>query len=54
MSENERMRSIRGGHRGVVTKIVREVDELLSTEGLMTAERASQLNVKLQQLVEGT
>ena len=50
MSENERMRSIRGGHRGVVTKIIREVDELLSTEGPMTAERASQLNVKLQQL----
>ena len=50
MSENERMRSIRGGHRGVVTKIVREVDELLTTDGSMTPERATQLHVKLQQL----
>ena len=37
-------------HLGVVTKIVTEVDELLSTKGPMTAEQASQLNVKLQQL----
>ena len=50
MSENERMQLIRGGHRGVVSKIIRDVDELLSTDGPMIAERASQLNVKLQQL----
>ena len=50
MSDDERMRSIRGGHRGVVTKIVKEVDDLLSAEGPMNAERVSRLNVKLQQL----
>ena len=47
MSENERMRSIWGGHCGVVTKIVREVDELLRTDDLRTA---TQLHIKLQQL----
>ena len=50
MSENERMRSILGDHRGVITKIVREVDGLLTTDGPMTPERATQLHVKLQQL----
>ena len=50
MSDDEQMRSIRGGHRGVVTKIVKEVDDLLSAEGPMNAERVSRLNVKLQQL----
>ena len=50
MSKDEQMRSIRGGHRGVVTKIVKEVDDLLSAEGPMNAERVSRLNVKLQQL----
>ena len=50
MSENERMRSIRGGHRGVVMKIVRGVDVLLTTNRPMTPERATQLHVKLQQL----
>ena len=50
MSENERMRSIRGDHRGVVMKIVREVDGLLTTDGPMIPERATQLHIKLQQL----
>ena len=50
MSEDERVRSIRGGHRGVVTKVVKEVDDLLSTKEALDAERVSRLNVKLQQL----
>ena len=41
MSEDERVRSIRGGHRGVVTKVVKEVDDLLSTEEPLDAERVS-------------
>ena len=49
MSEDERMRSIHGGHRGVVTKIVKEVDDLLSAEGPMNPERVRRLNVKIQQ-----
>ena len=49
MSEDERMRSIHGGHWGVVTKIVKEVDDLLSAEGPMNPERVRRLNVKIQQ-----
>ena len=34
----------------MVTKIIKEVDDMLSSEGPMDIEWASQLNVKLQQL----
>ena len=37
MSETEKARLIHGGHRGVVTKIVKEVDDMLSSEGLQIA-----------------
>ena len=50
MFEDERVRSIRGGHRGVVTKVIKEVNDLLLTEEPLDAERISRLNVKLQQL----
>ena len=48
--ELERLRTIRRGHRGVTTKIVKEVDELLASGELIESEQLSWLNVKLQQL----
>ena len=51
MSDDERLREIRGGHRGVVTKLIRKVDELLTTgETTFTAEQLTLLQVKQQQL----
>ena len=43
-------RSICGGHHGVITKIIREVDDILATDAPLTVEQSSQLNVKMQQL----
>ena len=46
----ERLRAIRGGNRGVVTKLVNETDEiLLSTVPLESAQK-TQINVISQQL----
>ena len=50
MSDDERLRAIRGGHRGVVTKLIKEVDELLATGETFTAEQRTLLQVKQQQL----
>lgn len=50
MSEFERLRKIRGGHRAVTTKIIREVDEILSRDGPLETDQSKQLSVKLQQL----
>lgn len=50
MTDNERARSQRGGHRGVVTKVVKEVDELLSTDEMTASKRITRLKEKLQQL----
>jgi len=50
MSDTERQRAIRRGHRGVVTKLVKEVDELLTTAGTTpTPEQLTLLHVKQQQ-----
>ena len=49
-SEIERLRKVRGGHRAVTTRVVREVDDMLSTDGPLRAEQLQQLSVKLQQL----
>ena len=45
-TEIERLRKVRGGHRAVTTKVVREVDDILATEGLLSAEQLQQLSVK--------
>ena len=45
----ERSRAVRGGHCGVVTKLVREAEEILRNESL-TSEQRSRLNVIRQQL----
>ena len=47
----ERSRAVRGGHHGVVTKLVREAEEILRNESL-TSEQRSRLNVIRQQLEE--
>ena len=47
---DDRLRKIRGGHRAVTTKIIRDVDEILAGEGLLEAEQLKQLSVKMQQL----
>ena len=44
----ERLRAIRGGHRGVVTRLTKQIDELLAAE--LVGECVSKLNVLLQQL----
>ena len=44
----ERLRAIRGGHRGVVTCLTKQIDELLAVE--LVGECISKLNVLLQQL----
>ena len=49
MSADERLRKIRGGHRAVTTKIVRDVDEILAS-GTLEPEQLNRLGVKLQQL----
>ena len=50
MTEIERLRKVRGGHRAVATKVVQEVDEILDTEEPLGPEQLKQLSVKLQQL----
>ena len=45
----ERSCPVRQGHRGVVTKLVRETEEILHNESL-DAEQRSRLNVIRQQL----
>jgi len=50
MSESlDRLNTVRGSHRGVVTKLSRETDTLLATEPL-TAEQTDRLTVIKQQL----
>ena len=49
-AEIERLHKVRGGHRAVTTKVIREVDDILATEGPLSAERLQQLSVKQQQL----
>ena len=41
----ERLRAIRGGHRGVVTHLTKQIDELLAAE--LVGECVSKLNVLL-------
>ena len=48
--EIKRLRKAQGGHRAVTTKVVREVDDILVTEGPRSAEQLQQLSVKQQQL----
>ena len=51
MSENlDRLKTVRGLYRGVVTKLTRETDTLLATEPL-TAEQTDRLSVIKQQLM---
>ena len=47
---DDRLHKIRGGHRAVTTKIIRDVDEILTSRGALEAEQLKQLSVKLQQL----
>ena len=49
-TEFERLRKVRGGHRAVTTKVVREVDNILATEDPLSADQLRQLSVKEQQL----
>ena len=46
----ERARAVRGGHRGVTTKLVREAEELLNRSEPLQASQRSRLNVITQQL----
>ena len=46
----ERLHKVRRGHRAVTTKIIWEVDDILATEGPLSAEQLQQLSVKQQQL----
>ena len=45
----ERLRAVRGGHRGVTTKLIKEADELLAVSPL-TVEGRSRLDVINKQL----
>ena len=45
----ERPRLVRGGHRGVVTKLTKEVDTLLEG-GSPTSEHIARLNIVYEQL----
>ena len=50
MSENlDRLKTVRGSHRGVVTKLTKETDTLAATEPL-TTEQIDRLTVIRQQL----
>ena len=49
-TEFERLRIVRGGHRAVTAKVVREVDNILVTEDPLSADQLRQLSVKEQQL----
>jgi len=44
----ERLRAKRGGHRGVVTRLTKQIDELLAAA--QVGECVSKLNVLMQQL----
>ena len=46
----DRARAVRGAHRGVTTKLVREVEELLRRVEPLEASQRSRLNVINQQL----
>ena len=46
----ERARAVRGGYRGVTTKLVREAEELLNRSEPLQASQRSRLNVINQQL----
>ena len=51
MADTERQRAIRRGHSGVVTKLIKKVDELLAMAGATpNPEQLTQLHVKQQQL----
>ena len=43
------LKAVRGGHRGVLTKLVKEVDELLEVTPL-SSEAATRLNIVHEQL----
>ena len=45
----DRLKAIRGGHRGVTTRLIKEADELLAT-ALLSGEIKSRLNVIHKQL----
>ena len=45
----ERLKAVRAGHRGVITKLTRELDEAL-TSGTATGEKVGRLNVIYEQL----
>ena len=45
----DRLKAVRGGHRGVLTKLAKEVDDLLADETLSN-EAAARLNVVREQL----
>ena len=45
----ERLKAVRGGHQGVLTKLAKEVDDLLADETLSN-EAAARLNVVCEQL----
>jgi len=45
MSDIEKSRAIRGGHRGVVTKLVREAEENTSITETLDSPQRTRLNV---------
>ena len=47
----DRLKAVRGGHRGVLTKLAKEVDDLLVDEPLSN-KAAARLNVVREQLEE--
>ena len=50
MSENlDRLRTVRGSHRGVIMKLTKETDTLMATSPL-TTEQIDRLTVARQQL----
>ena len=50
MTDLDQLCKIRGGHRAVTTKIIQEVDEILTSGSALAAEQFKQLSVKQQQL----
>ena len=47
-TEIERLCKLRGGHQAVTTKVIREVDDIIATEGPLSAKQLQQLSVKQQ------
>ena len=45
----ERLKAVRRGHRGVITKLCREVDELVNEDEAMNPTKVSRLNVIFEQ-----